>query len=196
MRFQTVLGSLAILLPCLVQSPAWAEDCGPLKQVTSIDMVPAPQGPRMLVPVTINGVPKQMLLNTAGGISNLQKGAVEAMGLHAIDASRVKMLDSAGNASQYYVGVDDFTVGTIHAPHLQFVVTTAANANLPFVGSLAADIMSQYDVEMDFAGRKLNFFSKDHCPGHVLYWNPSAVAVVPINFDAPTADDSRTGFRR
>jgi len=194
MRLQVVLGSLAILLPCFVQSPAWAEDCGPLKQITSIDMVP--QGPRMLVPVTINGIPKEMLLNTAGGISNLQKGAVEAMGLHAIDASRVKMLDSAGNATQLYVGVDDFTVGTIHAPHLQFVVTDAANANanLPFVGSLAGDIMSQYDVEMDFAARKLNFFSKDHCPGHVLYWNPAAVAVVPITFDAPTANDSRTAF--
>src|SRR5471030_437951 len=106
MRLQVILGSLAILLPCFVQSPAWADDCGPLKQITSVDMVPAAQGARMLVPVTINGMPKQMLLNTAGGISNLQKGAVEAMGLHAIDASRVKMLDTAGNATQLYVGVD------------------------------------------------------------------------------------------
>ena len=197
MRFQVVLGSLAILLPCFVQSPAWAEDCGPLKQITSIDMVQAPQGPRMFVPVTINGMPRQMLLNTAGGISNLQGPAVEAMGLHAIDASRVKMLDTAGNATQFYVQVDDFVMGAIHGPHMQFIVTKAANANanLPFVGSLAGDIMSQYDVEMDFAAHKLNFFSKEHCPGHVLYWNPTAVAVVPISFEAPTSDNSRTGFR-
>jgi hypothetical protein len=106
------------------------------------------------------------------------------------------MLDSAGNATQFYVQVDDFVMGAIHGPHLQFMVTNGANANLPFVGSLAGDIMSQYDVEIDFAARKLNFFSKDHCPGHVLYWNPSAVAAVPITFEAPTADNSRTGFRR
>ena len=198
MRLQVVLGSLVILLPCFVQSPAWAEDCGPLKQITSIDMVQAPQGPRIFVPVTINGMPRQMLLNTAGGISNLQGPAVEAMGLHAIDASRVKMLDTAGNATQFYVQVDDFVMGAIHGPHMQFIVTKAANANanLPFVGSLAGDIMSQYDVEMDFAAHKLNFFSKEHCPGHVLYWNPTAVAVVPISFEAPTSDNSRTGFRR
>lgn len=197
MRLHLFLRSLAVLLPCFAQSPALAENCGPLKQITSIDMVPAPQGARMFVPVTINGIPKQMLLNTAGGISSLQKGAVEAMGLHAIDASRVKMLDSAGNATQFFVGVDDFTMGAIHGPHVQFVVTDAANANanLPFVGSLAGDIMSLYDVEMDFSAHKLNFFSKEHCPGHVLYWNPAIVAVVPISFEAPTGDNSRTGFR-
>jgi predicted aspartyl protease len=194
MRLQVVFGSLAILLPCFMQSPAWAEECGPLKQIASLDLVS--QGSRMLVPVTINGAPKQMLLNTGGGISNLQGAAVEAMGLHPIDASRVKMLDSAGNASQFYVQVDDFGMGAIHGPNMQFVVTNAANANLPFVGSLAGDVMGQYDVEMDFAAHKLNFFSKDHCPGHVLYWNPTAVAVVPISLQAPTPDANRVGFRR
>jgi hypothetical protein len=197
MRLQVVLGSLAILLPCLLQSAVAAEECGPLKQITSLDLVPAPQGPRMLVPVTINGNAKNMLLNTAGGISSLQRGAAEAMGLHPIDGSRVKMLDAAGNASQYFVQVDDFTMGTIHGSNMQFVVSTAAvSANLPFVGSLAGDIMRQYDVEMDFAGKKLNFFSKDHCPGHVLYWKPTAVAVMPVTYDMPTGDSSRTGYRQ
>jgi hypothetical protein len=194
MRIQ--IGSLAILLSCLLQPAVAAEDCGPLKQITSIDLVPAPQGPRMLVPVTINGMSRNMLLNTAGGISSLQRAAVDAMGLHAIDDSRVKMLDSGGNASTYFVQVDDFAMGAIRGPNMQFVVSTGgANANPPFVGSLAGDLMSQYDVEIDFAARKLNFFSKDHCPGHVLYWKPAAVAVVPLTYDLPTGDNSRTGFR-
>ena len=35
-----------------------------------------------------------------------------------------------------------------------------------------------FDVDFDFAAAKMNFFSPDHCPGKVTYWNPSAVAVI------------------
>ncbi len=58
-----------------------------------------------------------------------------------------------------------------------------------------ADLMALYDVEMDFSARKLNFFSKDHCPGHVLYWNPAAIAIVPVSLRTATGDSSRTGYR-
>src|SRR5438105_4815992 len=47
----------------------------------------------------------------------------------------------------------------------------------------------------DDCGRKLNFFSKDHCPGKVIYWKTNAYAMVPITLQLPTGDNSRTGFR-
>ena len=48
--------------------------------------------------------------------------------------------------------------------------------------------------EVDAAGRKIRFFDKGHCAGHVLYWNPTAVAVLPFQGQLATADASRTGF--
>jgi len=195
MRFQVVVGSLAILLPSLLQSPAWAEDCGPLKQIASLDMTVGTAG-RYLVPVSINDTPQRMLLATAGSITSLRQDAVTVMGLHPIDGSHIKLLSSNGKASQDYVQVD-FRMGAIHDPGLQTIVSPDQGRGLPpFAGALAGDFLSLYDVEMDFAGRKLNFFSKDHCPAHVLYWNPTAVAVLPISLQMPTAEDSRTGFRR
>jgi hypothetical protein len=149
----------------------------------------------MLVPVSINGQPQQMVLATAGGITSLRQDAVAAMGLHPIDGSHIKLLSSNGTASQDFVQID-FGIGNVRDPKLQVMVLPVQGSGPPpFVGALAGDFLSLYDVEMDFAGHKLNFFSKDHCPGHVLYWNPSAVAVVPITLQLPTGDDSRTGFR-
>ncbi|HET7085057.1 MAG TPA: retropepsin-like aspartic protease [Rhizomicrobium sp.] len=193
MRVGSTLGSLALAI-LFQNTAALAEDCGPLKQIASLDMVPGP-GASFLVPASINGTPQQMLLNTAGGITSLRQDAVERLGLHSIDASHIKLLSSNGNTSQSYVQVD-FAMGAIHAPNLQAIVMPGqANGPAPFAGNLAGDFLSLYDVEMDFAGRKLNFFSKDHCPGHVIYWKADALAVLPIALQTPTRDDGRWGFR-
>jgi hypothetical protein len=184
----------AFALVCL-GTAARAEDCGPLKQITSLNMTPLPGG-RFMVPVTINGTQQQLLLNTAGGITSLMQNSANAMGLQPIDASHIKLLSTNGNVSQNYVQID-FQLGAIHDPTLQLIVTPQGGGNTPpFVGSLAGDFLGLNDAEMDFAGRKLNIFSKDHCPGHVLYWNPTAVAVLPITLQTATNLDSRTGYMR
>ena len=192
MRTGSLVGSLAVAI-LFHSGVAAAEDCGPLKQISSVDMTTGPGG-SFLVPVSIDGTPRQMLLATAGGITNLRQDAMEEMGLHSIDASSIKLLSSNGSTSQSYTQVD-FSLGAIRAPKLQVIVMPAAGGNAPFVGSLAGDFLGLYDVEMDFAGKKLNFFSKDHCPGHVIYWKMDALAVLPITRQLPTADDSRTGYR-
>jgi len=198
MRAGTLLGAAAFVL--LANAAQADEACGPLKQIASLDTTPFGSGGQMLAPVSINGTEQKMLVNTAGGISSLTESAVNTLGLHAIDGSRIKSLDSAGNASQRYVAVEDFRIGAIQSKGLQFMQTANPNAGAggQFVGMLAGDLMSHYDVEMNFAERKLNFFLQDHCAGHVLYWphDPAAVAIVPVDFHRPTPNDSRTGFRR
>ncbi len=168
-------------------APAAAQDCGPLKQAASLDLTPFAGG-RFLVPVTINGTPQPMLLNTGGGITNLGAQAVERLGLRAINDSRVKALDSNGNASERYVQVQEFSLGAILARNIEFMVAPNPNAggSGAFAGSLAGDLMSRYDVELDFAARKMNVFLQDHCPGKVLYWNPAVAAEVPIELHRPT----------
>ncbi|HEY6578350.1 MAG TPA: aspartyl protease family protein, partial [Rhizomicrobium sp.] len=39
----------------------------------------------------------------------------------------------------------------------------------------------QFDVDIDFAAKKLNLFSQDHCAGKVVYWAADAVTVVPMH---------------
>jgi predicted aspartyl protease len=188
-------GLISLALMTLACGPAFAQDCGPLKQISSIDMTPLPGTAVMTVPASFNGTTAPLLVDTAAGISNMRDASLAQLGLHGIDNSRIEMLDSAGNASKRFVQVDDFAVGAIRSKNLQFMVSPSGSTDLPYVGALAADLMELYDVEMDFSGRKLNFFAKDHCPGHVLYWNPAAIAIVPITLRIATGDSSRTGFR-
>jgi hypothetical protein len=98
-------------------------------------------------------------------------------------STRTKLLDRAGYASNSFVVVRQFDVGGMEGKNIQFMVSPApqsgSNPNRPFDGVMAGDLLEAYDVEMNFADGKLNFFSKDHCDGRVVYWPAQAVAVVP-----------------
>jgi predicted aspartyl protease len=176
----TVLGSLAVLLPCVAQSPAWAQDCGPLKQINSVDLAGASNRP--LVPVSLNGIPKLFLLDTGGDVSQINGTVAQELGLPLRDAN-VKMLDMYGHASTKMTRVEKFTIGRQTGdidlgiqPNPNFGVGTR------FVGIFAPDLMARNDVEMDFGAFKMNYFLSDHCPGHVVYWQHDALAVVPMTF--------------
>jgi ABC-type enterochelin transport system substrate-binding protein len=54
----------------------------------------------MLVPVTINGVPKKLLLTTASDFSTLNAGTVKELDLEVLHTYRSKLIDAAGNASR------------------------------------------------------------------------------------------------
>lgn len=169
-----------------------AEDCSPLQLITSINMIP--QDGRFLAPVTINNNQAKMLVDTGGGITSINSGATEALGLHPIDGARIQLLDGVGNVSKKYVGLDDFAIGGLRSNGIQLMVAPGSGGDVENAGSLAADVLSLYDIELDFAAAKLNFFSKKHCPGKVIYWPHQGVAQVPITLQRPTGDNSRTGF--
>jgi len=57
-------------------------------------------------------------------------------------------------------------------------------------GLIGGDILSHYDVELNFVARKLNLFSPDHCEGKVIYWPATAGAIVPFSMRRPSAGDT------
>ena len=189
MKFQAIFGSALLALAC---QSAQAQDCAPLQLITSINMIP--QDGRFVVPVTINNHAAKLLVDTGGGISTINSGATEALGLHPIDGARIQLLDGLGNISKKYVGLDAFTIGGLRTSKIQFMVSPGSDDTGEIAGSLASDVMSLYDIELDFAAAKLNFFSQKHCPGKVIYWPNQGVAQVPITLQRPTGDNSRTGF--
>jgi predicted aspartyl protease len=191
MRIKPILGSLALAV--LIQnSAALAEDCGPLQLITSVNLIP--QGARFLVPVTINNNPAKMLVDTGGGITSINSGATEGLGLHPIDGARIQLLDSMGNVSKKYVGLDSFAIGGLKTNRIEFMVAPDSGNNGEIAGALAGDVMSLYDLELDFSAGKLNLFSQKHCPGKVIYWRHDGVAQVPFTLQRPTGNNSRTGF--
>ena len=181
MRQTFLAGPALSLLAILSAAPAFAEDCGPLKQLNSIALEGGANRP--LIQVSINGVPKLFLLDTGGDVSQINGTVATELGLTQKDAN-IKLLDLYGNASHKVVVIEKFTVGQQTGSYIDMGVqpNPKFGNGTQFVGIFAPDLMGKYDVEMDFAGHKMNYFSSDHCPGHVVYWPHQALAMVPMTF--------------
>jgi predicted aspartyl protease len=180
MRAGSILGSLTLTI--LLQSgAALAEDCGPLKQLNTIDLVAGPN--RAMVPVSINGIPKLFLLDTGGDVSQINGEVADELKLAQRDAN-VTMLDMYGHASTKMVRIEKFTVGRQSGEYINMAVHPNPNFGVGtrYVGLFSPDLMGNYDVEIDFGTYKMNYFSPDHCDGHVVYWPHAALAVTPMTF--------------
>jgi predicted aspartyl protease len=176
MRTPILIGGLLLLASC---GAAWADDCGTLKQVSTVDLITLGPGGRVAVPVLINNVPKKLLLATAGGISSLSAAAVASLNLHPTEAG-FKLLSTNGNVSRQYVHFDSMQIGQIGGQNMDLMVSV--NPSVPGTdGELTTDLLTHYDVELDFAAGKMNFFSPDHCAGRVVYWPAQPVAIVPFS---------------
>jgi hypothetical protein len=171
----------------LFAAPAHADDCGPLKKLFSLDLTAAPSGVAS-IPVTINGSPRKLEFDTAGGRSVLSEGALDSLGLHAVSGNQ-KLLDRAGNASQLSVTLDSFIIGGMEAKNIVFQISPnpnfGGNPQLPVDGTLANDVMENYDLDLDYAGGKVSYFTPDHCDGHVVYWTTSPASAVPFRHTLP-----------
>jgi Aspartyl protease len=181
-----VLLSALILAASTFFTTAHAEDCGPLKQVASVDVTMSPNGLPM-VPVTLNGTPRKFLFGTGGGRSNITQAAADSLNLHPL-SSRVRLLNTNGSASSRFVSADSFVYGGLEGKDLELLISPNVNLgspNLPVDGELAGDIMERYDTEMDFAAGKISYFMTDHCDGHVVHWTSAPASAVPFRRSQP-----------
>jgi predicted aspartyl protease len=180
MRAGSLLGSLALAV-LLQDGAVRAEDCGPLKQVNAVDLVAGPN--RAMVPVSINGIPKLFLLDTGGDVTQISGDVAEELKLTQQD-SNLKLLDMYGHASSKMVRIDKFNLGRLHGEDIHMAIQPNPDfgKGTRYVGLFGPDMMGRYDVDIDFGTYKMNYFSPEHCPGHVVYWSHAALGVAPMSF--------------
>ena len=165
---------------------AAAQNC-PLPSVAdTVALNPVADSDLMTVPVEINGKPRHFLLDIStnptevsqatvaelglpesarmnstiqtggtGGTSNM--GSQQAMQLQA------PVYDVKGNQAAYAmrtrVRIGTFTIGGATARNMQFMVANDGEIGkaAPYDGLLTNDFFKQYDVELDFAGKQVNY---------------------------------------
>lgn len=155
---------------------AQAQSCGPLQRILSLDLQPAPGGgPRLGVPVTVNGTPRNLLLNTEYKESRVSRAVVNELKLPT--RTYGKMLALNGQVLNGYMVTVDLGLGSSMLKDTEMLVDENSAG---FDGEFSTDMMMRYDIEMDFAGRKLNYFSTDHCDGKVVYWPTVGYTSLPI----------------
>lgn len=175
-RFTTI----AALLSSLSALPALAQDCKPLQLIDTIKMTTLENDGRRTVPVTVNGTPATFLLDTGGFITQLTIPGAEKTKVHVQKSGSVTLYDIAGNTSTQSAAADEFMIGRLKFARTRLFIMPPVDRVRPFEGLLAANMMINYDIELNFAENAMKYFLADHCEGKVIYWPTNAVGVVPI----------------
>jgi hypothetical protein len=167
----------AVAALMMLASPALAaEDCG-LHKVASFDLSFDESG-RVAVPVTINGEPLRMLVDTGGFGTTLTEAAVKKLGLEKHAVTSVQMAYYGGIPLKQFVWAPKVDLGGLKADKLAMPVMPDYMMSRDDDGTLSPDILAAFDVDFDFANGKLNLFSQQHCEGQVVYWMKDPVAAV------------------
>ena len=162
-----------------------AASCKPLQFINSVKMTTNADRSRFYVPVSINGVPKTLLLDTGGGKTQITEDVAKELKLaESIDLEAPDMRDLYGHKSYKMAHVESFELGNQRGRnfyiHIDPMPADWANAGGDAVGVLSNDLFQQYDVDFDFAAQRLNYFSQDHCEGRVAYWPERPLAILPF----------------
>jgi beta-lactamase regulating signal transducer with metallopeptidase domain len=175
-----------------------------LKEIPGSDLV--------TVPVEINGKPKQFLLDLSTNPTEVSQATVAELGLPQdtrlgstiisggngfssgnvgapyLGQLQTPVYDVKGNQSAYAmrtrVRVGAFTIGAATARNMQLMVANDGEIakTAAYDGLLTNDIFRQYDVEVDFAAKQINYLAPTQCadPDQVVFWSHFQVGVIPM----------------
>lgn len=154
-------------------------DCGPLLRVVSLDMLPA-SGNRVVVPAAIGDKPLRMMIDTGGYLTAFSEDKAQELGLHIESSPDSNLFMLGGQRLRRFVTLKDFSLGRLKAPRLDYPLLPPGFLGPDIDGLLSPDFLANFDLDFDFAGGKVNLFSKDHCDGKVGYWTDVAPIGIPI----------------
>jgi len=185
--------ALALLLTA-VTGPAWAQDCTPHKLLATVQMKDAePESNIRTVPVTLNGVTRQMVLDTGGAITQLSRDTIEELKLPMRRGSAA-VYDINGRVSRNFAMVKELGFGDLRRNDAALMVWPEPAR--PYAGELAQDLLQPYNVDVDFTTGLLKMYAKGHCPGPTG-WSASARTTmnnkgwhlhIPVTLDGHTYD--------
>jgi predicted aspartyl protease len=167
---------------CLVLAAvAQAQDCKPLALLTSVPMQKT--NGIEVVEVGVNDQPAHFLLDTGGTITQLSRDLATHLDLHLIKTN-LRLMDVTGNASQYGVRLDKFSIGKLVDENVLLAISPDRDFTkvMKLDGILSSNYFASYDVDFDFGASQLNFFSNEHCAGKIFYWKSPVRAHVPLRY--------------
>lgn len=176
-----VFGIIFLALGLGFSPSAHAKSCR-LISYASFDISKSSAG-AVLIPVTVNGTKEHFLVDTGGVASTISSSVVDALHLKRHELSRyTEVYFADGSRVKHYADVDALGIGRAQASNVKLLVMPehSQTGMDTLQGTLASDLLRNFDLDFDFAGGKLNLISPDHCKGKVVYW-ASAYATLPFS---------------
>jgi hypothetical protein len=191
MRNTAILAG-AVLASFLCGAPAFADDCTP-KLISALDMIDEPDG-RIAVKVGLGGAQHRLLVATSNSHSELFQAAVTAAGFRQSNLPDNRSFEYFGGHAVGYATVDGMTLGSARGGTVQVLVTPGGYTPDPeVVGTLAADLLGNFDVEVNFQTRRINLFASNPCDGKQVYWSsaPSELTMADNALTVPMTLDGK-----
>jgi len=143
---------------------------------------------RPVVPVKVAGKSINMVIDTNGAFSAVTESTADKLGLAHVVLPRGAMRMTGRNVLPYTAEGKGFTLGTIPIPNFSFEVLYDANMN-GLDGLLGTDLLTLFDVDLDFPNKTLNLMEPYACADGPVYWS-GPVAKLPFDFpNSAEADD-------
>lgn len=182
MRASPVRYFLLVLSMMLAGSIEASEDCT-LKLLSSLDLLDSPAG-LPVVAVTFNGRPAKMILDTGAYWSGIVPSAAEGLKIKSLKYLGIGMVGAGGGVMRTAVIGSRLQLGRLDFAKADFFIFARDNKDDPdLIGNIGANILKLYDVEIDYAGRKVKIYSQDHCAGKVVTWPVEELAKIPFKLN-------------
>jgi predicted aspartyl protease len=145
------------------------------------------------VPVSINGVERQMVLDTGGAITQMSRRTIQELNL-PLRRSGAKVFDINGRVSSRFTSIEKFGFG--HLKRDKAALMVWPEPARPWAGIIAQDMLQPYDIDLDFVRDELKMYAKD-CPRPPA-WTRTATKIpmqtkgwhlhIPLTLDGKTYD--------
>ena len=131
----------------------------------------------LLANAKINGRDIRLLVDT-GGYSTIKKSIADELKLKKFGTGYTEFTDSSGKTIRDEIEIQSFSIGGFEFKNRVFLAAIdPALAGGKIDGTIGADFLINFDIEVDFLHRKVNLFSKDHCKDPGPYWTTDYASI-------------------
>lgn len=174
MNARAISASVGFVLSMIASAPAFAAAACPPEAYYSVRMQVAPAG-HWAVPVTIMGKRKFFAIHTAAITGSVSEEIVNEFGLTR-GTTNYTLFDSGGREFRpSLVRVPELRIGALRGDSLPFIVRNDGGD-----GTLAPDILNNYDIELDYSARIFNILKPKKCREAVVHWANDKIVAVPL----------------
>lgn len=141
-------------------------------------------GNRPLVDATVNGQPVRFMVDLGSARTIISRAGAERLGLKPHRMSNTTFYGLGGGEVPSETIVDELKIGNEVAHKLDLVVVGQGLKSSQYVGLMGQDLLSQADIEFDFANGLMRIIKPKGCDGdQVVYsWKSYSLAsLVPSN---------------
>jgi predicted aspartyl protease len=166
----------SFVLPATAQGQ---EACN-LNRFSVVPITTLPDG-RFTIPVELDGQKLDFLVDTGGVNATIDQ--TQAFNLRQVARrTTAELRGVAGDALINYTVVSKFSLGRLQGTNIEAYIDNRLPPGVD--GTISADMMKRYDVDIDLLRGTLSLFSQNHCIGQVVYWTRSGYVELPMKVES------------